>query len=180
MTQVEPIAGSYSLWLLLCEEDEVWVRALIAKLSAELETEAFFPHVTLIGGLSDAPEKAETALPALAASQSVFDVEIDGIDVQSTFFTAFFLRLKMHPALSALQGQAKNFGTGSIVPPTAFMPHISLAYGHIDEGVKRSLRTRMEPEFAGRSVHFDRIAYAYSGVDIPITQWRIDACISLA
>ncbi|TQV75755.1 2'-5' RNA ligase family protein [Denitrobaculum tricleocarpae] len=180
MSQVEPNAGSYSLWLLLCEEDEVWVRGLISALAGELGTEAFFPHVTLMGALSEDPTQATAALPALAESQPLFAAEIDGIGMQPSVFTAFFLRLRGHPALTALHERAKDFGGGSVSAPMPFMPHISLAYGHIDEGVKRSLRARLEGEFAGRSIRFDRIAYAYSGVDIPITRWRIDACVSLA
>lgn len=96
------------------------------------------------------------------------------------FLPPFFLCLTTHPALDALFSQAKNFGSGSIFPHEDFMPHISLAYGQIDEETKRSLRHRLEGEVGRRSVRFDRFAYAYSSKEVSISQWRIDRCDELA
>lgn len=173
-------AGCYTLWLLLCEEDEIWIRGLITSLASELGTQAFFPHVTLVGGFSAEGAQVESDLRGLSRGQTAFDAEIAGIDMTSQFFTAFFLRLKMHPGLEALFSQAKDFGSGSMYPPVEFMPHISLAYGEIDQEVKDALRTRLKGEFNQRSVRFDRLAYAYSGKGVPISQWRIDHCSELA
>lgn len=180
MTRNKTDAGCYTLWLLLCEEDEAWVRGLITRLSSELGTQAFFPHVTLIGGLSGDGEQVAEDLRDLSKLHTAFDAEIAGIDMTSQFFTAFFLRLKAHPDLDALYRQAQNFGSGSMYPPENFMPHISLAYGQIDQEIKRSLQARLEDEFSQRSVRFDRLAYAYSGKGIAISQWRIDHCAELA
>lgn len=173
-------AGCYTLWLLLCEEDEARIRGLITSLASELGTQAFFPHLTLVGGFSAEGAQVESALRDLSGGQPAFDAEIAGIDMTPRVFTAFFLRLKMHPALDALFSRAKDFGAGAPQPPAEFMPHISLAYGEIDQEVKEALRARLKDEFSQRSVRFDRLAYAYSGQGVPISQWRIDHCSELA
>ncbi len=156
------------------------MRKLIVELAAELGTPAFFPHVTLIGGLSEGGDTAESELDRLAKSHAAFDVRISDIGMQATIFTAFYLRLELPAELAQLHQAAKGFGAGSVTPETDFMPHVSLAYGEIEDDVKQALKARLAAGVTDRLVRFDRVAYSYSGKGAPVSQWRIDLCSALA
>ena len=179
LTQVAQGTGNYTLWLLPCEEDEAWMRKLIVELSAELGTPAFFPHATLIGGLSETGDAAQAELDRLAKAHAALDVRISEIGMQSQIFTAFFLRLELPADLAELHSASLGFGAGSIYPQSDFMPHVSLAYGEIDDRVKHELKARLSSEVTERKVRFDRLAYSYSGKGAPVSQWRIDLCSEL-
>lgn len=173
-----PNDGTYTLWLSLCEKDEIWARRLIDNFSSDLGTEAFDPHVTILGGLSGLNADREAEIAAIAQTHPAFEVPIAEIAFLPEIFRAFFLKLAAHPALDVLNRQAE--GLGSIYPNTGYMPHVSLIYGELAPDAKEALRARLLEDVHGRSLRFDRLAYVYSGKGIEIADWRIDYSVSLA
>ena len=169
--------GSYTLWLLPGEADEAWTRGLIDGLAAELNTESFDPHVTILGGLSGLGSGREAEVSEIARAHRAFEVPIAKIAFLPEFFRAFYLRLGEHPSLESLNRQAE--GLGSIYPNTDYMPHVSLIYGELEPDAKELLRARLKEQAHGRSIRFDRLAYVYSGKGIEIADWRIDYCFDL-
>lgn len=170
--------GTYTLWLSLCEEDEVWARRLIDGFASELGTERFDPHVTILGGLSGLNGAREAEVAALAKAHPAFEVPIAEIAFLPEIFRAFFLKLAAHPTLDALNRQAEDLG--SIYPNSGYMPHVSLIYGDLASEAKQGLRERLQEEVRGRSLRFDRLSYVYSGKGIEIADWRVDYCCGLA
>ncbi|WP_282605303.1 2'-5' RNA ligase family protein [Pelagibius sp. Alg239-R121] len=178
MLQAKAGAGSYTLWLLPCKEDEAWLRSVIVELSAELGTEAFDPHVTILGGLSGIDDSTEAGIQRIADDHSAITAQVDEIGFLPEVFRAFFLSLGGQPALTSLFNQSKTLE--SIYSRPEFTPHVSLVYGEPDLTVKQALKLRLQDMVSGRSLRFDRLGYAYSGKGVPIPEWRIDHFFRLA
>lgn len=178
MLKNEEAAGNYTLWLLLCEEDEAWVKPLIDELAAELGTESFYPHATLMSGLSGRGDRTEAAVRDFASAHGVVETGIAGIEFLPETFRAFFLRLENHPALLEMHAQAAVWCDEA--PPSEFMPHVSLVYGQPDVEAKKALEARLRDRIQERSLRLDRLAYVYSGKGIAVSDWRIEYSFDLS
>ncbi len=170
--------AKYSLWLLPAPADRAWLDALVARLAPAFGQPGFVPHVTVQGDLSrPLAEVCELAV-TLARALPVLDWPIRGVERSVHFFRTLYLRFERTDAfVPLLEHAARLTGTRNGLP---LFPHLSLAYGELDDAAKRPHADTVATEIAGRRVTFDSLAVALSGKGVPIGDWRIAATCPLA
>ncbi|WP_413991287.1 2'-5' RNA ligase family protein [Labrys okinawensis] len=167
----------HSVWLMPAAEDDALLSAIVADLAKAFGSEVFTPHLTLV---EDRPVEAETLtaqVRAIAAGIAPFTARIEGIKTGETFFRAFYALFEADGPILALKQRA--IGSIAASPLSAFMPHVSLAYGVTDTPQRRRLSWEMDQRLAGHSIRFDRIGVVSSAQAIPIAEWQVRASVPL-
>jgi 2'-5' RNA ligase len=121
----------------------------ILELSREYATPAFAPHVTLAGSIVGPAREVVSKMQDLARRITPFTVRLTVVDGLDEYFRCLFVRVaKTYPIMSANEAAREVF---HLAPQPAFMPHLSLLYGHLPSKVKdeivASLGLRFQLEF---------------------------------
>jgi 2'-5' RNA ligase len=145
----------YSLWLMPSGEVRQRLAEMILDLSREYATLPFAPHVTLAGGIVGPAREVASKMRDLARRISPFTVRLTTVDGLEEYFRCLFVRVaKTYPIMKANEAAREVF---RLAPQPAFMPHLSLLYGHLPSSVKdrivASLGGRFQLEFKISSLH---------------------------
>lgn len=141
-----PDFSGYSLWLMPAEQE---VHAQFSQCILQLTLqqsppgEYFMPHVTLFSYLNRPIEEAEMRqrTQELVNGVQPFTVKLaaDPMTVSGNHFQAIILAAGKSVALMALNLRAREIFDGLNDP--IFQPHLSLAYGDIDDQTRRKMMT---------------------------------------
>jgi 2'-5' RNA ligase len=138
---------------------------VIAGLARRHGTEAFEPHVTLLGGLAGA-EETLSAARRLAAGLRPFEVQLLGASTGLEFLHCVFVTVAGTPELVGARTLAREaFG---VQPAEPFRPHLSLVYGDLGAEEKEFAR------LAAGELRSSFVADALHLVDTsgPASRWR--------
>jgi 2'-5' RNA ligase len=121
----------------------------ILDLSGTYSTPAFEPHVTLAGSLVGPAWEVMPRMKDLARRIPPFTVRLTTVDGLEEYFRCLFVAVaQTHPIMSANEAAREIF---HLPDRPAFMPHLSLLYGHLPCSLKEkiivSLAGRFELEF---------------------------------
>ena len=145
----------YSLWLMpeadLCNE----LRSLILKISNELNSPAFVPHLTLIGCVEKPKEDVSLRADQLVQLIKPFKIKLGKIDFLDEYFRCVFIRTEETKELIRANDIARRFF--SLENQPKFMPHLSLMYGNFPIEVKKKIASRIgeyfNAEFVVKCLH---------------------------
>jgi 2'-5' RNA ligase len=127
-----------SIWALLAPNDEARFAAVIRRLATAAGSEAFRPHVTLLGEVRGA---GVAALQAVATRHRPVPVALDRLVDTPEPFRAVVLAAGDSPPLSRLQEDlAERLGRAG----GGFWPHLSLVYGRFDAEQRAALRRQVD------------------------------------
>jgi len=145
----------FSLWLMPGGEVRQRLAGAILELSQQYYTPIFEPHVTLAGGIVGPVKKTVSKMRELAGRIAPFTVRLGAVDGSDEYFRCLFVKVATtHLIMSANKAAREVF---CLEKQPAFMPHLSLRYGHLPSGVKErmiaSLAGRFELEFKATSIH---------------------------
>lgn len=124
------VSEGYSLWLI---SEPVTTKALhqvVQSLAQTFDSPVFQPHVTLLGGMTQADPEALNQLSSLTQ----FTVNAKAVKSGDAFWQALYLPvIKNKEMLAARRLAKKAFG---IVTNQKFEPHLSLLYANLPEDQK--------------------------------------------
>jgi 2'-5' RNA ligase len=144
-----------SLWLM--PEGDVFDHYFetIVKLSRQLATPVFLPHVTLLGLIDGTSKEVESKTVKLAAQFHPFRIEFTGTGTLDEYYRCLFVRAKETPTLLTAHQQSRQWLGAQDGP--AFMPHLSLVYGSLDPLTKERISHELGEEcfqpFDAHSLH---------------------------
>jgi 2'-5' RNA ligase len=172
-----PAGELHHLWLIPEGRAEQRLDDLVRSIAARLDAVAFPAHVTLLGGLRGPSPDLSAKTERLAGLLTPFEVRITAVEHRAQFFRSLFLRIGLDEALAGAHRRAlETFG--STQPPGAYMPHLSILYGHYSVATKEAIRAELGPA-ALASVTLDRLQLVAGGarpedwntlVSFPLTQ----------
>ncbi|WP_284316269.1 2'-5' RNA ligase family protein [Labrys miyagiensis] len=167
----------HSIWLMPAAEDAALLSAIVEDLARAFGSEVFSPHLTLVEDRPVEVEALTVRVRAIAAGIAPFAARIEGIKTGEPFFRAFYALFEAQGPILALKQRA--IGSIAASSLSAFMPHVSLAYGVTDTPQRRRLSWEMDQRLAGHRVRFDRIGVVRSAQTIPIAEWEVRASVPL-
>lgn len=130
---------------------------------------AIHPHITLLSGAETTRASAEVKLKHLSQRIRPFKVKLGAIEWRDDFFRSLYATVELSDELAAAQRDAYDAFDMNPAPP--YEPHLSLAYGKIDEGVKKRVAGqaggRLDVEFEVRALD---LVNATSTV--PVGEWH--------
>jgi Cyclic phosphodiesterase-like protein len=169
--------AAYSLWLVAERETQDRLTDLVAVLAPRFATRAFTPHVTIQGNLRRRLKDVRGVAAALAEGTAVQQAPVRGIERSTHYYRAFYLAFERLDAFAPLaRGSAQAFATDEGLSP---FPHLSLAYGALDDDARDALAREVAAEIPA-SIVFDRLAVALSGSSVGIASWRVIETFALA
>jgi 2'-5' RNA ligase len=144
----------FSLWLVPDGAAADAYQAVIDRLAREHGGPVFPPHLTLLGSITiDESEVLERAR-ILAEAVAPFTIEVDGIDVDATYFQSLFATVRPTNALLAARRAAEQAFDAPL--GEAYRPHLSLLYGYYPDAVKQAIvherQTSLLPSFVTRTL----------------------------
>jgi 2'-5' RNA ligase len=117
------------------------LRRLIKRLAMHYGTEAFIPHVTLLGSLAGARDDILARSELLAHRMPPFAIRLARADMHDYFFEALFIHARHSPELMRANRLARSvFGKPG---GRKFMPHLSLLYGDLPVAAKELILDRI-------------------------------------
>ncbi len=120
-----------------------WAETIIKKLSSEYNAPIFEPHATILGDSDLSVSELTDIGNRLASEFKPFEVTIEKIDYNVTYFQSVFARLKNNQTLFALHERARELeGRDEGI----FLPHISLLYANIDIKKRAEIAESIELE----------------------------------
>jgi 2'-5' RNA ligase len=146
---------TYALWLMPTGPVRRRLVRRIRALSREFSTPEFPPHITLLSGIVGAQREVLSKAARLAKRLRPFVVRLAGLDYQDEYFRCLFVRAARSRALLRAHRLARE--VFELRDRRAFMPHVSLMYGHLAPRRKKqiiaALGRRMNVEFEVKSLH---------------------------
>lgn len=135
----------YVLWFSPRGAVRARLRRLISRLATHYGTEAFIPHVTLLGSLVGARDDILARSESLAQRIPPFAIRLTRADMHDYFFEALLIRASHSPALMRANRLARSvFGKSG---RKKFMPHVSLLYGDMPAAEKELILDRIGRSF---------------------------------
>ena len=137
-------ARGVSLWLVPGGAVREHLAQVIAELARRYGTQAFEPHVTLLGGLALPEREVLARARRLAPRLSALPVPLTTLDGSDEYFRCLFLRVEETEELLTAHALASEaFGCA---PGAPLKPHLSLLYGRLTSDARRTVLA----ELAGR------------------------------
>ena len=135
----------YVLWFTPGGAARARLRRLIKRLATHYGTEAFIPHVTLLGSLAGARDDILARSESLAHRNPPFAIRLARADMHDYFFEALFIHAGHSPTLMRANRLARSvFGK---LGGEQFMPHLSLLYGDLPVAAKELILDRIGRRF---------------------------------
>ncbi len=141
----EATASGASLWLVPEPSCETRLREIIDGLSVEWKTDRLSPHVTLLGNVAGSEREILAESERLAATLAPIEIRFLELGWSNEFFRAFYAVVEKAPAL--LRGHERAAAALSRSPDPDYFPHLSLAYGELDERQREAARARIGMDF---------------------------------
>ena len=159
----------HSTWLMPCADDAQLFSQIVESLSQTFDTPRFEPHLTLLQDRSVAADRLAQFWHGIEAGAPI-TTHIADVGSGTAYFRSLYARIADDGRLAMLHGLAVTaFGPEQ----ETFMPHVSLAYGVPESGMKQETRSRLAADLRGRQVRFDCICVVSSGKDVPIADWTV-------
>lgn len=137
--------NSYSLWFRPFGEVGFELRQQIKELSNRYDAPLFYPHVTLLGGLTAHETNLIQLTNTLAHSLAPFTIYLQRGGVGQSFFRSLYVRVQQtDPLLGAHHIATELF---DIDKEESYFPHLSLMYGKQDKKEKEALLNVMGRSF---------------------------------
>ncbi|MGC8878017.1 MAG: 2'-5' RNA ligase family protein [Anaerolineae bacterium] len=133
-----------SLWLIPDEEWRRLLSCIIARLSQQLGTPRFEPHLTLLSGIVMQHKDAANRAVQLASQLGAFEVVVRRLSHRDEFFRALFLEIERTPPLMDARRTACTIFDRE--RDGAFLPHISLVYGNLPAALKEKIIAQLTLE----------------------------------
>ena len=164
--ETNPIGKGYALWLTPGEPMFSRLAREISRLSRQLSTPRFEPHVTLLSRIMLPEKKALGRSAKLSHCLRPFRTELADIDGLDEFFRCLFVTVRAaEPILSAHQAACRVFAR-QWVPYT---PHLSLVYGKLPADRRKKIARGLSL-LAGQVLDVRKMGlYRVSG---PVRQWK--------
>lgn len=160
---------AHSIWLCPGGAADAELAAEIAELTRISGTDAFAPHVTLIGDL-DGPPARTLELCRRHRPEGPVTARVTAVSATEAFFMALFLDVEPVPDLSPIR-QAIGAVLGRDLPE--YRPHLSLAYGHAPELGGAALHADLAARHVGGRIVLDRLCVVASTRHRPIREWQV-------
>jgi 2'-5' RNA ligase len=162
----EPVGKGYALWLMPDQPMFSRLAREISRLSQQLSTPRFQPHITLLSRIIQPEGKVLRRSMRLADGLQPFRIELADVDHLDEFFRCLFVNVLPGKAiLEARQAACRGFGRQC----APYVPHVSLVYGRLPmyrrKGIAGSLRPFSGPAFVVRKMALYR-------VNGPVRQWK--------
>lgn len=141
----EATASGLSLWLvpeLSCEARFV---RIIDELGRQWGTPRFAPHVTLLGSVSGIEDQILAESERLAAQLDPVALRFLELGWSDQFYRAFYVVVEKQPPLLRAHAAAARVFRRS--PDPDYLPHLSLAYGDLEDEQKLRARRVVERDF---------------------------------
>jgi 2'-5' RNA ligase len=161
-----------ALWLLPADPVRARCAEWIERLSRELSTPRFAPHVTLLHGIPRAASSVVAAAAALARATAPLQVRLGALRQRPEYHRALLVEVR-GPGLH--ETHARAAAALGMAPASDFAPHLSLLYGSVPEAVKDALVDRIGRALEG-TASLDRLDVVDTGG--PPEAWN--ACASVA
>lgn len=133
--------NSYSLWLRPSQTQIDELMKIISRLSHRYRTTPFPPHITLLPSVASNINNLVEICTQITKQFSVFDILLEEIAYTPAYFKNLFICAKIEDPLIELYEQAAKFL--DYQPNKAYMPHLSLLYGKLDEKKQQALKEEL-------------------------------------
>lgn len=155
-----------SLWLVPPAELHASLEAAILGLARRHGTEAFEPHVTLLGGLEAPAAGLSSPARRLAEGLRPFEVHLVGASTGLDFYRCVYVAAAGTPELLFAHALARE--AFEVQPEEPFRPHLSLVYGDLGAEEKEFAR------LAAGDLRSSFLADALHVVDTsgPVSGWK--------
>jgi 2'-5' RNA ligase len=156
-----PVGKGYALWLTPAEPVFKRFAREISRLSRELSTPRFVPHITLLGRILLPEEIVLSRSALLAGMLDPTRVELGKIGHLDEYFRCLFVTVvPADSIIKARQTACRVFGHQN----TGYMPHVSLVYGKLSPEAKKRIAAGLS-SLSGREFNVRSLAlYRVSGV----------------
>jgi hypothetical protein len=128
----------HSLWLVPDRRGPEFakLRRLIEDLAERFGTPIFDPHVTLVGGVEGTFESISVAAERLLLSLPSCELALREVVSRSSYFQRLVAPVELTPELT--WARLRALAAFAVEEPD-YWPHLSLAYGDLDEGGSQQL-----------------------------------------
>lgn len=131
----------------------------------------FKPHVTLATGIECTIADAELKLKKLALAVTPFTVELGRVEWRDDYFRALFLTVALSTSLAGAKAEAHT--AFEINPPEPYEPHLSLAYGNLQNGA----REQFAESVGNPDIYFtaEKVQLVTAVSNQPASAWQVVA-----
>jgi len=163
---VYPVGKGYALWLMPDQPMFSRLAREISRLSQQLTTPRFQPHITFLGRITLPEEKVLRRSRRLAGCLRPFRIELAEIDHLDEFFRCLFVTLRSDKAiLEARQAACRVFDRRR----APYLPHVSLVYGKLPADGRAEIARGLSL-LPGQACYLRKMAlYRVNG---PVRQWK--------
>lgn len=127
------------------------------------------PHVSLLGGIETSEAVAAIRLKRLATRLKPFQVRLGKLEWRDEYYRAFYAAVEPNEMLELAHKAAHD--AFEMMPPDPFEPHVSLAYGKLDDATRKALAEaldgRLDVTFTATAV-----CLVNASESVPIPEWR--------
>lgn len=160
------IGKGYALWLAPDEPMFSHLAREISRLSLQLSTPLFGPHITLLGRIILPEGKALERARQLARCLRPLRIELADIDHRDEFFRCVFVAVRPGKAILKARQAACRFFSSQWAP---YGPHVSLVYGKLPADRRKEIAKGLSP-LPGQGYEVRKMAlYRVSG---PVRLWK--------
>lgn len=162
----DPVGKGYALWLMPDQPMFIRLAREVSRLSRQLSTPRFEPHITLLSRISQPEGTALRRSTRLADSLRPFRVVLADVDHLDEFFRCVFATVRPGKAiLNARLAACRAFARQH----EPYVPHVSFVYGGLPAGSRKEIAGSLG-QFPGQGFEVHRLAlYRVNG---PVRQWK--------
>lgn len=164
----------YALWLLPDQVATDSFANLIDDLCNRYKGPRFAPHITLLGRATGTEKDLAKTTERLAQQLRVLTLRPQEIAREAYYFRCFYVKLEQSADLAQAHKYAADAFSVDFV--SAYLPHLSLIYGHLPRKEKDELRSEIEqripPDFVA-----DRLQLVH--VTVSVADWHVVTTCSL-
>ena len=133
--------NSYSMWFVPADEKFLFLEKKIIEISQFFEDIKFIPHVTLISNLDYSQKYLSKKIKRIAKQITAFKIHLGDVDYSNEFFQSFFIKVELNNQLN----YARNIALTNFPEINHnYYPHLSLAYGNINDKMKENLKKEIK------------------------------------
>lgn len=133
--------NSYAIWFIPNGKKFLLLEKKIIETSQFFQGIKFIPHVTLISNIGCGQKFLFKKVRRIAKTIPAFKIYFGEIDYSNEFFQSFFIKVKLNNQLTYARKIASlNFPEIN----HNFNPHLSLAYGDINDKMKKNLKKKIQ------------------------------------